>query len=85
MIMNYITKIKANITIYASKKTSNILDGTYKSIYKGKSMNFEDLRTYVIGDNVKVGANAVVLKDVESNTTVVGVPGVVVKRNGRKV
>ena len=53
MIMNYITKIKANISIYASKKTSNILDGTYKSIYKGKSMNFEDLRTYVIGDNVK--------------------------------
>ena len=45
MIMNYITKIKANISIYASKKTSNILDGTYKSIYKGKSMNFVDLRT----------------------------------------
>ena len=27
-----------------------------------------------IGDNVKVGANAVVLKDVEANQTVVGVP-----------
>lgn len=53
MIMNHITKIKANISIYASKKTANILDGTYKSIYKGKSMNFEDLREYVIGDNVK--------------------------------
>lgn len=53
MIMDYITKIKANITIYASKKTSNILDGSYKSIYKGKSMNFEDLRQYVVGDNVK--------------------------------
>lgn len=53
MIMNHITKIKANITIYASKKTANILDGTYKSIYKGKSLNFEDLREYVIGDNVK--------------------------------
>lgn len=53
MKMNYITKIKANISIYASKKTSNILDGTYKSIYKGKSLNFEDLREYVIGDNVK--------------------------------
>ena len=53
MIMNHITRIKANITIYASKKTSNILDGTYKSIYKGKSLNFEDLRTYVMGDNIK--------------------------------
>lgn len=53
MIMDYITKIKANITIYASKKTSNILDGEYTSIYKGRSMDFDDLREYVIGDDVK--------------------------------
>lgn len=43
------------------------------------------LGNITIGDNVKVGANAVILKDVEANTTVVGVPGVVVKKNGRKV
>lgn len=53
MKMNYITKIKANISIYATKKTSNILDGSYKSIYKGRSMNFEDLREYIVGDNIK--------------------------------
>lgn len=53
MIINYIDKIKANIELYAHKKTSNILDGSYKSIYKGRSMNFEDLREYVIGDNIK--------------------------------
>lgn len=53
MNMKYITKIKANLSIYTKKKTSNILEGTYNSIYKGKSMNFEDLREYVIGDNVK--------------------------------
>ena len=53
MIKSYINKIKANISIYASKKTSNILDGSYKSIYKGRSLNFEDLREYVIGDNIK--------------------------------
>lgn len=53
MMMNYIKKIKANISIYASKKTANILDGSYKSIYKGRSMNFEDLREYVVGDNIK--------------------------------
>ena len=28
-----------------------------------------------IGDNVKIGANAVVLKDVPNNSTVVGIPG----------
>lgn len=53
MNMKYITKIKANLSIYTKKKTSNILEGSYNSIYKGKSMNFEDLREYVIGDNVK--------------------------------
>ena len=53
MDMKYITKVKANLYIYTKKKTSNILEGAYNSIYKGKSMNFEDLREYVIGDNVK--------------------------------
>jgi len=53
MKMKYITKIKANLSIYTKRKTSNILEGYYNSIYKGKSMNFEDLREYVIGDNVK--------------------------------
>ena len=33
----------------------------------------------MIGDNVKIGANSVVLNDIESNKTVVGIPGVVVK------
>ena len=51
--MKYITKVKANFSIYTKKKTSNILEGSYNSIYKGKSMNFEDLREYVMGDNVK--------------------------------
>lgn len=37
-----------------------------------------------IGDNSKVGANSVVLKDVPSNTTVVGVPAKAIKKkNGR--
>lgn len=53
MKMKYITKVKANLAIYTRKKTSNILEGSYNSIYKGKGMNFEELREYVIGDNVK--------------------------------
>ena len=53
MKIDYIKKIKANISIYANKKTSNILDGEYKSIYKGRSLDFDDLREYVIGDDIK--------------------------------
>jgi len=37
-----------------------------------------------IGNNVQIGANAVVIKDVPDNSTVVGVPGRIVKREGKK-
>lgn len=37
-----------------------------------------------IGDGVKVGANAVVLKSVPSHSTVVGVPGRVVRQHGQR-
>lgn len=38
-----------------------------------------------IGDNVRIGGNSVVVKDVPNNCTVVGIPGRVVKRNGCRV
>lgn len=53
MKLNYINDIKAHISIFASRKTSSILEGTYKSIYRGKSMNFENLREYVYDDDIK--------------------------------
>lgn len=57
MRMNYVSKIQSNMKrhrlIQTSKKTSQILDGSYKSIYKGRSDNFGELRDYVDGDDVK--------------------------------
>ena len=38
------------------------------------------LGNILIGENVKIGANSVVLKDIEDNVTVVGIPGKVIKR-----
>ncbi|MCD6575125.1 serine O-acetyltransferase [Candidatus Aerophobetes bacterium] len=38
-----------------------------------------------IGDNVNIGAGSVVIRDVPSYSTVVGVPGRVVKHRGKKV
>ncbi len=38
-----------------------------------------------VGNNVKVGANAVVVKDVPDNCTVVGVPAQIVRRDGARV
>ena len=38
-----------------------------------------------IGDNVKIGANSVVLKNVAPNSTVIGVPGRVIKSKGERL
>jgi len=43
------------------------------------------LGNITLGDHVSVGANAVVLADVPANCTVVGVPGRVARREGKKV
>lgn len=57
MRMNYISKIQASMkrykTIHTNRATSRVLDGSYNSIYKGRSMNFDELREYVPGDDVK--------------------------------
>ncbi len=43
------------------------------------------LGSFTIGDNVNIGANSVVLKDVPDNSTVVGIPGRIVRMNGEKM
>jgi serine O-acetyltransferase len=43
------------------------------------------LGNITIGDNSYVGANAVVLRDVDPNSTVVGVPGRITKQDGKKI
>ncbi len=57
MRMNYISKIQSNLkgnrVIQTKRVTSRILDGSYRSVYKGRSMNFDELREYVAGDEIK--------------------------------
>jgi serine O-acetyltransferase len=43
------------------------------------------LGNIIIGDNAYIGANAVVVKDVPPNSTVVGVPGRITKQDGKKM
>ena len=43
------------------------------------------LGNITLGDNVSVGANAVVLKDVPADCTVVGIPGRIARKKGEKV
>lgn len=43
------------------------------------------LGSFKVGDNSKIGAGSVVLKEVPPNATVVGIPGRVVLQDGKKV
>ncbi|WP_100405973.1 serine O-acetyltransferase [Bacillus solitudinis] len=43
------------------------------------------LGSFTIGENARIGAGAVVLKEVPENSTVVGIPGRIVIQNGIKV
>ncbi|WNQ11717.1 serine O-acetyltransferase EpsC [Paenibacillus aurantius] len=43
------------------------------------------LGSFRVGDNSRIGANSVVLQEVPPNSTVVGIPGKIVKRDGVRV
>lgn len=90
VVIGETTEIGDNVTLYQGVT----LGGTGKE--KGKrhptvgsnvvvSSGAKVLGSLNIGDNVKIGAGSVVLRDVPDNCTVVGVPGKIVKQNGRKV
>ncbi len=57
MKLTYISQISSRVkqrkTIHTNRVTSQILDGSYRSVYKGRSMNFDELREYVAGDDIK--------------------------------
>ncbi len=53
MNYDYLAKIKSKIALYSKKKTSNFLDGEFRSVHRGRSFDFDDLREYHYGDNIK--------------------------------
>lgn len=88
VVIGETAEIGDNVTLYQGVT----LGGTGKE--KGKrhptignnvviSTGAKVLGSFKVGDNVKIGAGSVVLKEVPPNSTVVGVPGQVVKREGQ--
>lgn len=55
--------------------------GDHVAVHAGAKV----LGPITVGDNSRIGANAVVVKDVPSNCTVVGVPAYIIKRDGNVV
>jgi uncharacterized protein (DUF58 family) len=48
----YLSRIRRAVSLYTNRKTSNILDGDFHSIHRGRSMEFDDLKEYSFGDDV---------------------------------
>jgi uncharacterized protein (DUF58 family) len=48
-----LVKVRAHLSIPARRPTEDVIDGEYGSIHRGRSMDFDDLREYVLGDDVK--------------------------------
>jgi len=49
----YLPRIKTRLRIHAHRKVVGMLEGEYASRQTGRSMDFNDLREYVRGDDVK--------------------------------
>lgn len=90
VIIGETTEIGNNVTLYQGVT----LGGTGKE--KGKrhptlkdnvmvSAGAKILGSFTIGENSKIGAGSVVLKEVPPNCTVVGVPGRIVKMGDQKI
>lgn len=90
VVIGETTEIGKNVTIYQGVT----LGGTGKE--KGKrhptlgnnvviGAGAKILGNIQLGDNVKVGAGSVVVEAIPENSTVVGVPGVVVRRGGKRL
>ena len=49
----HLTRVKARLSIHAHRRVHALLEGEYASLHGGRSMDFNDLREYVRGDDVK--------------------------------
>ncbi len=52
MNYEYLDRIRRSISLYTRRRTSNILEGSFRSVYRGRSMEFDDLKEYAPGDDV---------------------------------
>ncbi|MHC9045325.1 DUF58 domain-containing protein [Microbacterium saperdae] len=48
-----IAQVKSKLFIHSSRKSMHALDGAYASLLHGRSLDFEDLRKYEYGDQVR--------------------------------
>jgi uncharacterized protein (DUF58 family) len=45
-------RVKSRLFIHANRRSTNLLEGEYAAITSGRSLDFDDLREYALGDDV---------------------------------
>ncbi|MCQ2570969.1 MAG: DUF58 domain-containing protein [Candidatus Saccharibacteria bacterium] len=50
---SYLVKVRKKMDIFAQRRVRNVLTGNYGSVFKGRSLDFDDLREYNYGDDIK--------------------------------
>ena len=48
-----LTMVKGKLFIHSRRKSANALEGAYASLFHGRSLDFEDLRRYEHGDDIR--------------------------------
>jgi uncharacterized protein (DUF58 family) len=46
-------KVKSRMFLFAHRKARGVLNGEYSSVFRGRSLDFDDLRGYIPGDEVR--------------------------------
>jgi serine O-acetyltransferase len=90
VVIGETSKIGNNVTLYQGVVLGGTTDKPTKrhptlgdNIVVGSGAKL--LGAIKIGDNVKIGANSVVIEDVPPNSVVVGIPGKIIAREGEKI
>lgn len=48
-----LTRVKSKLFVSAHRPSRSLLEGEYASVFHGRSLDYDDLRDYVIGDEVR--------------------------------
>jgi uncharacterized protein (DUF58 family) len=52
-VASLLKRVQSKMFIFAHRKTLGLLDGEYGSVFKGRSLDFDELRAYTPGDEVR--------------------------------
>ncbi|MEW1953317.1 DUF58 domain-containing protein [Terrabacter sp. NPDC080008] len=53
MTTTLLTRVKSTLFVHAHRRSRSLLEGEYASVFHGRSLDYDDLRDYVPGDEVR--------------------------------